>query len=166
MIDKNQVRAQVLWFDRNKGYGFCKCSKIERDIFFHRSALTEAGLYNVNKNDVLLGTLVSEKMGHFKLCQITYWEKAPEISEIQYLESFPTAVWDFFRIKCYLIRRGYGFLHPKDSINEDVFFHFDSVRGLGSEDLRPENKVSVFYVPSDHPKVLIVTKVAEAVRKM
>jgi cold shock CspA family protein len=53
-----RVQAQVKFYSRDRGYGFCKGAKNDMDIFFTGKALDKAGIKELKENDVLEFDLV------------------------------------------------------------------------------------------------------------
>ncbi len=51
----------VKWFNSTKGYGFIEPSDKSRDIFFHFSALEQAGIKSVNEGQKVSFETVTQK---------------------------------------------------------------------------------------------------------
>ena len=51
----------IKWFDFNKGYGFIEPDDKSRDIFFHFSALEQAGIKSVNEGQKVSFETVTQK---------------------------------------------------------------------------------------------------------
>ena len=47
------LKGKVKWFNGTKGYGFIEREDTERDVFFHSSAVRDAGLKFLNEGDEL-----------------------------------------------------------------------------------------------------------------
>ena len=47
------LKGKVKWFNGTKGYGFIEREDKEKDVFFHSSAVREAGLKYLNEGDEL-----------------------------------------------------------------------------------------------------------------
>ncbi len=70
------IEAKVKWYNGRKGFGFV-LGPDGQDVFFHASALTEAGIDQPDTDDILVCEIGSDRQGRRLVTRITELKRGP-----------------------------------------------------------------------------------------
>jgi CspA family cold shock protein len=70
------IEAKVKWYNGRKGFGFV-LGPDGQDVFFHASALTEAGVDQPDTDDILVCEIGSDRQGRRLVTRITELKRGP-----------------------------------------------------------------------------------------
>ncbi|WP_424813734.1 cold-shock protein [Roseococcus sp. YIM B11640] len=74
--DTGLIEAKVKWYNGRKGFGFV-LGPDGQDVFFHASALTDAGIDQPDTDDVLVCEIGSDRQGRRLVTRITELKRGP-----------------------------------------------------------------------------------------
>ena len=74
--DTGLIEAKVKWYNGRKGFGFV-LGPDGQDVFFHASALTEAGIDQPDTDDILVCEIGSDRQGRRLVTRITELKRGP-----------------------------------------------------------------------------------------
>ena len=76
MPEGGLIEAQVKWYNGRKGFGFV-LGPDGQDVFFHASALTDAGIEQPDTDDILVCEIGSDRTGRRLVTRITELKRGP-----------------------------------------------------------------------------------------
>ena len=144
------VRAQVKWFNPNKGYGFVQLSDGSGDAFLHVTALAGIGVSTLQPGET------------FEL-RVALGQRGPHVTEVISVDSSTAApprpprgrfrspsdrqpleasVQAMGTVKWYNTAKGFGFI-AMDSGGKDVFVHASALQRAGITGLSEGQRVFV-----------------------
>ena len=74
--DTGLIEAKVKWYNGRKGFGFV-LGPDGQDVFFHASALTDAGIEQPDTDDILMCEIGSDRQGRRLVTRITELKRGP-----------------------------------------------------------------------------------------
>ncbi|MBS7812663.1 cold shock domain-containing protein [Roseococcus sp. XZZS9] len=74
--DTGLIEAKVKWYNGRKGFGFV-LGPDGQDVFFHASALTDAGIDQPDTDDILVCEIGSDRQGRRLVTRITELKRGP-----------------------------------------------------------------------------------------
>jgi CspA family cold shock protein len=74
--DTGLIEAKVKWYNGRKGFGFV-LGPDGQDVFFHASALTDAGIEQPDTDDILVCEIGSDRQGRRLVTRITELKRGP-----------------------------------------------------------------------------------------
>ncbi|MDB5415581.1 MAG: cold shock protein [Rubritepida sp.] len=74
--DTGLIEAKVKWYNGRKGFGFV-LGPDGQDVFFHASALTEAGIDQPDTDDILVCEIGADRQGRRLVTRITELKRGP-----------------------------------------------------------------------------------------
>lgn len=168
--DTGPIEAEVKWYNSRKGFGFV-LGPDGQDVFFHASALTEAGIEPPDTGDKLVCEIGSDRQGRRLITRIMQLKKGegggearpprrefggggfgdrpprrdfgdrPPRREFNRDEGGPT--YDIAgTVKWFDQVRGFGFVTPEDG-GQDVFLHSSVLQRAGKQDVQQGEKVAL-----------------------
>lgn len=137
------VKAQVKWYNPNKGFGFVQPDDGGNDAFLHASVLAQAGHQTLGEGDVLT-------------CDIAPGPRGLQVVTIHHVEPSTQPRGDWSRsdgadapgevvegsVKFYDAAKGFGFVTP-DGGGKDVFISARTLNRCGIANLEAEQRVQV-----------------------
>ena len=144
------VRAQVKWFNPNKGYGFVQLSDGSGDAFLHVTALAGIGVSTLQPGETLE-------------LRVALGQRGPQVTEVISVDSSTAApprpprghfrspserqpleasVQEMGTVKWYNAAKGFGFI-VRDGGGEDVFVHVSTLQRAGIMGLDAGQRVFV-----------------------
>jgi len=144
------VRAQVKWFNPNKGYGFVQLSDGSGDAFLHVTALAGIGVSTLQPGETLE-------------LRVALGQRGPQVTEVISVDSSTAApsrsprerfrspsdrqpleasVQAMGTVKWYNTAKGFGFI-AMDSGGKDVFVHASALQRAGITGLSEGQRVFV-----------------------
>ena len=141
------IEAEVKWYNSRKGFGFV-LGPDGQDVFFHASALTEAGIDTPDTGDKLVCEIGSDRQGRRLITRIMELKKGegggearPPRRDFNRDEGGPT--YDVAgTVKWFDQVRGFGFVTPEDG-GQDVFLHSSVLQRAGKQDVQQGEKVAL-----------------------
>ena len=76
MPEGGLIEAKVKWYNGRKGFGFV-LGPDGQDVFFHASALTDAGIEQPDTDDTLVCEIGSDRTGRRLVTRITELKRGP-----------------------------------------------------------------------------------------
>ncbi|MGD9649281.1 MAG: cold-shock protein [Dongiaceae bacterium] len=163
MDEGSPTKAQVKWFNANKGFGFVSPANGGGDAFLHISVLERAGLRQVGEGATITCTIGNGQKGLevksiFDVDESTATPGgggfggdggAPRRprrdgggGRFGGFDQVPEPTGDFIEgtVKWFNAQKGFGFIAPKDG-SKDVFVHQSALRRNGLENLDPDQPV-------------------------
>ena len=144
------VRAQVKWFDPNKGYGFVQLSDGSGDAFLHVTALAGIGVSTVQPGETLELRLALAQRGAqvTEVISVDTSTAAPPRSPRERFRSrsdrqpLEASVQEMGTVKWYNATKGFGFI-VRDGGGKEVFVHASALARSGVISLREGQRVFV-----------------------
>ena len=141
------VSAQVKWYNARKGFGFV-LGPDGQDVFFHASALTEAGIEPPDTGDTLVCEIGTDRQGRRLVTRITELKRGegggagarPPRRDFDQGGGPTYAVSG--TVKWFDQVRGFGFVTPDDG-GQDVFLHSSVLQRAGRQDVQQGEKVAL-----------------------
>ncbi len=163
------IEAEVKWYNGRKGFGFV-LGPDGNDVFFHASALTEAGIDTPDTGDKLVCEIGTDRQGRRLVTRIVELKRGegggarpprrdfggggfgdrpprrdfgdrPPRRDFGRDEGGPT--YDLNgTVKWFDQVRGFGFVTPDDG-GQDVFLHSSVLQRAGKQDVQQGEKVSL-----------------------
>jgi CspA family cold shock protein len=152
------IEAEVKWYNGRKGFGFV-LGPDGTDVFFHASALTEAGVEPPDTGDKLVCEIGTDRQGRRLVTRIVelkrgegggagarpprrdFGDRPPRRDFGGRDEGGPT--YDVNgTVKWFDQVRGFGFVTPEDG-GQDVFLHSSVLQRAGKQDVQQGEKVSL-----------------------
>ena len=165
------IEAEVKWYNSRKGFGFV-LGPDGQDVFFHASALTEAGIEPPDTGDKLVCEIGSDRQGRRLITRIMQLKKGEGGGEARpprrefgggggFGDRPPRRDFgdrpprrEFNRdeggptydiagtVKWFDQVRGFGFVTPEDG-GQDVFLHSSVLQRAGKQDVQQGEKVAL-----------------------
>ncbi len=169
--DTGPIEAEVKWYNSRKGFGFV-LGPDGQDVFFHASALTEAGIEPPDTGDKLVCEIGSDRQGRRLITRIMQLKKGEGGGEARPprrefggggfgdrpprrdFGDRPPPRREFNRdeggptydiagtVKWFDQVRGFGFVTPEDG-GQDVFLHSSVLQRAGKQDVQQGEKVAL-----------------------
>ncbi len=164
------IEAQVKWYNARKGFGFV-LGPDGQDVFFHASALTEAGIEPPDTGDTLVCEIGTDRQGRRLVTRITELKRGegggaagagrrpfgggggfsgggprpfgdrPPRRDFDRDAGGPT--YDLTgTVKWFDQVRGFGFVTPEDG-GQDVFLHSSVLQRAGRSDVQQGEKLDL-----------------------
>jgi CspA family cold shock protein len=144
------VRAQVKWFNPNKGYGFVQLSGGSGDAFLHATALAGIGVSTLQPGETLELRVAMGQRGP-QVTEVISVDRSTAAPPSPPRKSFRSrsnrqpleaSVQAMGTVKWYNTARGFGFI-AMDSGGKDVFVHASALDRAGITGLNEGQRVFV-----------------------